>query len=130
MTTIIGLFWQYIAYLLGIDERIYRPILGQHSAQELLEMIDSTTEGANEDSRALVQAMLEALAELLLLKLPASVKFDLGSALTRRLHGDKLADQLGIKRTWISALMPLIMFANRLQRVWDQRSPSAVQRAV
>ena len=123
-------FWQYIAYLLGIDERIYRPILDQHSAQELLELIDSTTEGANEDSKVLVQAMLQALAEFLALKLPVSVRFDLGSALTRRLHGNELADQLGIKRTWISALMPLIMLANRLQRAWDQRSPAAVQRAV
>lgn len=123
-------FWQYIAYLLGIDERIYRPILDQRSAQELLELIDSTTEGANEDSKVLVQAMLQALAEFLVLKLPISVRFDLGSALTRRLHGNKLANQLGIKRTWISALMPLILLANRLQRAWDQRSPAAVQRAV
>jgi hypothetical protein len=123
-------FWHYVAFLLGIDERLYRQIIDQESAQEVLELIDQTTEGANEDSKALVQAMLEAITELLTLKLPTAVKFDLVSALTRRLHGDQLADQLGIKRNWLRLLMPLITLANRVQRAWDRRSPAARQRAI
>jgi hypothetical protein len=123
-------FWQYIAYLLGIDERIYREIMDQRSAQRLLELIDSTMEGANEDSKALVQAMLVSAAELLVLKLPFKMKYDLVSALTRRFHGNKLADQLGVKRTWMSVLMPLLVGLNRLQRSWNRRSPTARRRAI
>jgi hypothetical protein len=125
-------FWQYIAYLLGIDERLYRNIMDQRSAQEVLELIDSTAEGANEDSKVLVQAMLEAVTNLLLLsmKLPASVAFDLVSAITRHLHGNKLADQLGIKRTWMSKIMPLITLSNRIQRAWNLRSAAARKRTV
>ncbi len=124
--------WQYIAYLLGIDERLYREITEQERAQEMLALIDSTMEGANEDSKVLTQAMLDALTTVLqpMLKLPAPITFDLVSALTRHLHGDRLADQLGIKRTWISKIMPLLTLANCLQRAWNRRSPSARQRAI
>lgn len=125
-------FWGYIAYLLGVDERLYNTITDQQSAQELLELIDSTAEGANEDSKVLTQAMLQAVSELLQkhLKFSASIRFDLASALTRHLHGDELADQLGIKRTWLSALMPLITLINRGKRAWDFRSPAARKHAV
>jgi hypothetical protein len=123
-------FWQYIAYLLGIDERLYREVTDQDSARELLALIDSTMEGANEHSRALVQAMLQSAAELLLLKLPFAVKYDLVSALTRRFHGNRLADQLGVKHTWISAFLPLLVVVNRLQHVWDRRSTAARRKAI
>jgi hypothetical protein len=123
-------FWQYIAYLLGIDERLYHEVTDQDSAHELLELIDSTMENANEDSRALVQAMLLSAAELLLLKLPFAVKYDLVSALTRRFHGNQLADQLGVKHTWISALLPLLVVVNRLQHFWDRRSPTGRRKAI
>ncbi|WP_371865840.1 oxygenase MpaB family protein [Dictyobacter kobayashii] len=97
-------FWQYIAYLLGIDERLYREVIDQKSAQEILELIDSTTEGASQDSKVLVQAMLEAITGILQpsLKLPPATIFNLVSAITRHLHGNVLADQLDIKKTWIS----------------------------
>lgn len=124
--------WQYIAYLLGIEERVYRTMPDQQRAEKMLALIDSTMGGANEDSKVLTQAMLEAVTVFLqpTLRLPASVTFDLASALTRHLHGNQLADQLGIKKTWISATMPLIMLANRLQRFWNRRSPAARQKAI
>lgn len=125
-------FWQYIAYLLGIDERLYRDITDQESARELLALIDTTARGANEDSKALTQAMLTAVAELLHLITPLSfpLSFDVISAVTRRLHGHALADQLGVKKTWVSQVLPLVILVNRLQRAWDKRSPLARQRAV
>ncbi|HLZ58913.1 MAG TPA: oxygenase MpaB family protein, partial [Ktedonosporobacter sp.] len=125
-------FWQYIAYLLGIDERLYRAMTDQQQAREILALIDSTSEGANEDSKILTQAMLEAVSTFLqpILKLPTSTTFDLVSAITRRLHGDALADQLAIKKTWLSLTMPLITLANRLQRAWERRSPAARKHAV
>ncbi|GLV53888.1 hypothetical protein KDH_07390 [Dictyobacter sp. S3.2.2.5] len=120
-------FWQYIAYLLGIDERLYRDIVDQASAQEILELIDNTTEGTNQDSQVLVRAMLDAVTAILqpTLKLPSSIIFDLVSAITHHLHGNRLADQLAIKKTWISALMPVITLINRVQRAWNRRSPVA-----
>jgi ER-bound oxygenase mpaB/B'/Rubber oxygenase, catalytic domain len=125
-------FWQYIAYLLGIDERIYREIIDQQHAQDLLALIDSTSEGANEDSRQLTQAMLKAVAKLLQLtvKLSDSLAFDLVSAITRHLHGNALADQLGVKKTWLSTIMPVLTLTNRIQRLWDRRNPAARQRAI
>jgi hypothetical protein len=125
-------FWGYIAYLMGVDERLYRPITDQQRAQELLELIDSTSEGANEDSKVLTQAMLKAVSELLQkhLKVSASIRYNLASALTRHLHGDELADQLGIKRTWLSMIMPLITWINCGKRAWDLRSPATRARAV
>ena len=86
--------WQYIAYLLGIDERLYRDITDQQSAQELLALIDGTLEGVSEDSVVLTQAMLEAVAGFLqpILKLSPALTFDLVSAITRHLHGNELAE--------------------------------------
>lgn len=124
--------WQYIAYLLGIEERVYRAMSDQQRAEQMLALIDSTMEGANEDSKVLTQAMLEAVTVFLqpALRLPAPVTFDLASALTRHLHGDQLADRLGIKKTWMSKTMPLITLANRLQRLWNRRNPASRQKAI
>jgi hypothetical protein len=52
------------------------------------------------------------------------------SALTRHLHGNKLADQLGIKKTWMSILIPIITLINRIQRAWNSRSGTARQKAI
>ena len=125
-------FWQYIAYLLGIDERIYRDITNQERGRELLELIDCTEGNANEDSRALTQAMLQAVAELLhdVLGMQTGLAFDLSSAVTRRLHGNELADQLGVKKTWVSAALPLLVLFTRMQRAWNRRGPAASKRAI
>lgn len=125
-------FWQYLAYLLGIDARLYRDITDNTKAQAWLELIDSAMEPANADSIALTEAMLKTLASLLhtILRLPESFTFDLASAITRRLHGDALADQLGVKRTWVSRLMPLLVAQNRLQRARLQRDPIARRNAI
>lgn len=124
--------WQYIAYLLGLEERVYRALPDQQRAEQMLALIDTTMEGANEDSKVLTQAMLEAVTVFLqpALRLPAPVTFDLASALTRHLHGDQLADRLGIKKTWISKIMPLITLANRLQRLWNRRNAAARHKAI
>jgi ER-bound oxygenase mpaB/B'/Rubber oxygenase, catalytic domain len=122
--------WQYIAYLLGVDERLYRNVTNQQSAQELLALIDGTMEGVSEDSVVLTQAMIEAVAGFLqpILKLPASLTFDLVSAITRHLHGNELANRLGIKKTWVSTTMPLITLANRLQHARERRNPAVRSR--
>jgi hypothetical protein len=124
--------WQYIAYLLGIDEHCYRSITDQGSAKVWLDLISSTEEPPNEDSRALEDAMLVAIAQVLgdLLKLSPSLSFDLASAVTRRMHGDKLANKLGIKKTWVSAVLPLLVLFNRVQQVWSHRSAASRQRAL
>lgn len=122
-------FWQYIAHLLGIDERLYRRITDQKQANELLALISSTEEAPASDSRVLMQHMLDALAILLHQngRLPRPLAFDFVCAFTRRLHGDKLADQLGIPKTWLGSLLPLLVQANRARRAWQTRSPSARQ---
>jgi hypothetical protein len=125
-------YWQYIAFLLGIDERLYRDVSNQKLGGELLALIDSTEEEANEDSRALTQAMLVAVSELLYeaLGMQSGLGFDLASAITRRLHGNELADQLGVKRTWVSSVLPLLVLVTKVQRAWNRRSAAARKRAV
>jgi len=39
-------------------------------------------------------------------------------------------DQLSIKKTWFSYVLPLLVLFNRVQRVWNNRSPAARKRTV
>lgn len=125
-------YWQYIAHLLGIDERLYRPITDNTSAARLLDLIDFTTQPPTEDSRKLTLAMLETVADALqkTMPLPRAFLFDLGHAMTRRLHGDALSDLLGVRRTWVSLLMPAVFLFNRLRRKTENRTPERRRRAI
>lgn len=117
-------FWQYVAHLLGIDERLYRPLVDDAVAARFLAVIDARLGGISDDSRALTAAMLEASAVILAQKLPFSetVMFDLVSELTRRLHGDDIADQLRVKRTRLRPVVLLFVGLNRARRRLERRS--------
>lgn len=125
-------FWHYIAHLLGVDPRFYQDITDNRSAATWLELIDSLMEPANADSRALTEAMLKTLGTLLhsILRLPESFTFDLASAITRRLHGDDLSNQLGVKRTWVRHLLPVLVWQNRRQRARLYRDPAVRQQTI
>src|SRR5581483_5736820 len=79
-------FWQYVAHLLGIDERLYRRITNQEQAKEWLALISTTEAAPSSDSRLLMQHMLDALTTLLHQNggLPRPLAFDFVCAFTRR----------------------------------------------
>lgn len=118
-------FWRYVAHLLGIDDRLIQSLTDQASAREVLNLIDSTTAPPNEESKILTHAMLESVAEFLgpALKMPYAFNFDFASALVRQFHGDVIADQLGVKRTWVSWLLPLFKLQNQFRRFRERRNP-------
>lgn len=120
--------WQLVAHLLGIEPRFYRQVVDQHSAAQLLALIDASCAGPDENSRALTERMLTALGELLqpALGLPEDVTVLLMHAFCRRFHGDEFADKLGAQENWTANLLPIITDANRYQRQLE-RSDSAVR---
>ena len=119
------LLWHRVAHLLGVDPQLYERVVDQASGAALLAEIDAETAPVSEDSRALTSAMLEAVAVLLApqLRVSEAISFELASAVLRRLHGDALADALRVKRTWASAVLPLLAAANRFRRGRERRDP-------
>ncbi|ABX03605.1 MAG TPA: DUF2236 domain-containing protein [Herpetosiphon sp.] len=121
--------WRYIGYLLGIDPSIYQHVVDQASAAGLLAWVDGSMQPPNANSRRLTAAMIQAVSELVqpLIKRSFKFSFALVTALTHHFHGRQLSQQLGIKRSWISLLVPLVVLANRWQRRKLRRNPNAWQ---
>ncbi|MFD3163209.1 oxygenase MpaB family protein [Herpetosiphon sp. NSE202] len=121
--------WRYIGYLLGIDPTIYQSVIDQASAARLLDWVDSSMQPPNASSRRLTAAMIQAVSELVQPLINRSFKFSfaLVTALTHHFHGRQLSRQLGIKRSWISAFVPLVVIANRWQRRKLRRNQNAWQ---
>ncbi|WP_157465302.1 oxygenase MpaB family protein [Deinococcus apachensis] len=125
-------FWQYVAHLLGVHPDLYRDVTNQARAADLLALISQTEEPAGGDARELTQAMLVAVADLLQSSLPTPppVTLDLVHAVARRLHGDRLADQLGIRKPWVRHALVPIMLGNRLRRWRERVQPGARDRTI
>jgi hypothetical protein len=124
-------FWRYVAYLLGIDPAFYLDVHDHAQAEELLDAIDTTNGPPDDNSRALVAALIDATAGELMaaLNTPPTLTADIAHALARFINGDLLADNLGIRRTEMSYLIPLMIHDNQsarqLQRIvpgaWEQQ---------
>lgn len=117
--------WRRVAHLLGVDPRLYSRVFDQASGAALLAEIDGALPSVSEDSRALTAAMLDAVAILLAPQLRVSepIAFQLASAVLRRLHGNTLADALGVRRSWTSPALPLLAFVNRVRRRRERHDP-------
>lgn len=116
--------WQVIGHLLGVDPRLIRRVHNQRSAQELLALIDSTIAPPSADSRQLTAAMITAIAELAAPSLGrlGPHAHGLSVALARRIHGRRISAMLGISRSWVSLLLPVLVAAQIV-------NPTAYQQA-
>jgi ER-bound oxygenase mpaB/B'/Rubber oxygenase, catalytic domain len=116
-------FWRHIGRLVGVDARLCGAVTDDETAAALLAAIDARFEGVCAESRALTEAMLDALAQILADKLPLTkpMAFALLNEVTRRFQGDALADALGVRRTRLRPLMDALSAYNR-GRCWLQRS--------
>ncbi len=127
--------WQYLGYLLGVDATIYRNVgkrtdISTHSdAEKLLAVLEASNKGPDDTSRHLVATMMTIMTQAIVasLKTPFAMTSDISNAMLRFLHGDALADQLGIGATSLTAFMPMLAFANQTTRTVQRSIPAVWQ---
>ncbi|ATB31081.1 oxygenase MpaB family protein [Melittangium boletus] len=126
--------WWYVGHLLGLDEGFFLPVRDHADAGELLDLVDSTIQPPDENSRALVSALIDSTTDMLCA--PKDTPFtrplarDLLNALTRRFQGDARADELGIPATPTTSLLPLIAASNAELRRWQFHTPESTARVL
>ena len=122
--------WWYLGYLLGIDPLFYGDVQDHAQAEELLDLIETTNGPPDENSRALVAALLDITIGALMnaLKTPPALTGDMVHALARFIHGDAIADALGVRQTELTHLMPLIVHDNGVTRRLQRIDPGAWER--
>ena len=102
--------WRYSGHLLGID-----PVLlsaTEAEAVRLGTLIEATWGPPDDDSRALVQALMTAMPAIMKQRLPKSEwAADFWAALTRFCLGDERLDALGIPRSPVRHALPLVRVA-------------------
>lgn len=126
-------YWWYIGHLLGLDEEFFLDIEDHARADELLDLLDSTTAPPDENSHALVKALFDAATATLAATpespMDATGWRDLLNALAGQYHG-KNAVALGIPDSPITALLPLLAAGEAKARHYQAQVPGAVQQAV
>jgi hypothetical protein len=127
-------YWHYIAYLLGLDNRLYWDVTDHDSARELGHLFDLTIGAPDENSRALTAAMVGAQMELLASApqplMPRAEFSDLIHGILRRTFGDELGDQLGIPVSSAAPFLAMIALANRETRRWQTLTPESAAQAL
>lgn len=126
-------YWWYIGHLLGLDEGFFLDIEDHARADELLDLLDSTTTPPDENSRALIGALFDAATATLAAApqspMGATGWRDLLNALAGRYHG-KNAAALGIPDSPVTALLPLLAVGEAKARHYQAQVPGAVRKAV
>jgi len=124
--------FRYIGYLLGLD-----PILDvddHDEANALADRLDAFDGPPDENSRALVGALLSAYDELLspVIHTPPPVTRQLVLALARAFHGSELCRSVGIARPapWAVLGVRALGLANSAARLVHRAVPAARRRAV
>lgn len=124
--------WQLIAKLLGIPEKYFRLVQDKASAQKMLAMLDLVSNEPNEDSKLLTEKMLLALGHILspFIGLPPEVTIDLMHSFCRVIHGDELADQLGVTQNATMAMIPVFTAANAYEKQFLDNSAEYRQQKI
>ncbi|GAB2469161.1 oxygenase MpaB family protein [Promicromonospora xylanilytica] len=126
-------YWWYVGHLLGLDEEFFLAVEDHEQAGELLDLVDSTSDAPDENSRALVGALFDAatanLAAVPRSPLDASGWRALLNALAGRYHGPDAA-ALGIAESPLTPMLPLLAAAEAQARHYQLQVPGAVQQAV
>jgi hypothetical protein len=109
--------WRLIGRLLGIEPDLMAQISDHTVAQEMLKLVDGQLLLADDNSRILTKATLNAMGVRLapLLAIPADVSVLLMNSMCRLFHGDAHAQRLGVDENWTSALLPMMADANRFR---------------
>jgi hypothetical protein len=109
--------WRLVGRLLGIEPDLLAQISDHSVAQEMLKLVDSQLLLADDNSRILTKATLNAMGVRLapLMDVPADVSVLLMNSLCRLFHGDAQSHRLGVDANWTSALLPMMVDANRFR---------------
>ena len=101
--------WRYASHVLGVEPELVPTSVTE--ARRLMELIAATQERPDDDSRALVRALMEAgltQARTPAERTMAERRMHFGHALCRELVGDALADDLAVGRTRFSLAIPVL----------------------
>ncbi|MFC7329140.1 oxygenase MpaB family protein [Marinactinospora rubrisoli] len=120
-------YWHHIAHLLGLAPEFHRHVHDHATAAALLDLIDSTNAAPDDNSRALVTALIDVTAGPVgaRLSLPEPATRTMLAALTRLMQGDEVADALHIERVDIAPFLPLIAMGNTTTRRWQRFTPES-----
>lgn len=93
-------FWWYLGHLLGIDPRLIHDLKDNEEAGRVDELLSAVTAPPEPVSVTLVDATLRAIANDFqeALHVPKAQGLEVLQALTRRFHGDAMANELEIPR--------------------------------
>jgi hypothetical protein len=107
--------WTLVGHLLGIPSGCLEDLSQPHGPPSWLSGINPMQFLPSEDGTRLTHAMLSSLGKRMsvLLNLPEPVSTGLMHAFARLIHGDEVADVMGINRTEMMALAPVFVDANR-----------------
>lgn len=116
-------FWRHLGRLLGIgdgaDPGLLRGVVDGASAARLERRVAAVTGPPSEDSRTLTAVGLRAIAQALhdLGRLPLWAADQLVHTVSRRMQGDELADDLGVRRHGAAlAVAPVAVAVMRAHR--------------
>jgi hypothetical protein len=126
-------YWWYVGHLLGLDEQFFLGVEDHEQAGKLLDLLDSTSAGPDENSRALVEALLAA-ATANLAAAPGSLMNaagwrDLLHAAVHHYHGEDAAAALGVPASPVTPLLPLLAAGEAKARRYQLQVPGALQQA-
>ncbi|MFD5481509.1 oxygenase MpaB family protein [Streptomyces hawaiiensis] len=124
-------YWHCVGRLMGLDDSFLLPIEDHTGAAALLDLLDSTTEPPDDNSRALTAALFDATVAAMA-QAPGSTLTEAGArdlldALTRNYHGDETADALGIRRSPVASVLPFLAAANAQARRYHTLPAAAAQ---
>jgi hypothetical protein len=101
--------WRYVSRLLGVDEDLLWT--NEAEAKALWELIATTQDKPDDDSRRLARALLESGkqgARTEVERIRAERMTPVSYALSRYFLGDEMADALGLPRTGIDRALPVL----------------------
>ncbi|MBN9790700.1 DUF2236 domain-containing protein [Pseudonocardia sp. TMWB2A] len=126
-------YWWYVGHLLGLDERLFLGIEDHERARTLLDLLDSTADAPDANSRALVEALYTAatadLAAAPGSPMDAAGWRDLLHAVARSCHGEEVAAALGIPESPFTPLLPLLAAGEATARHHRRQVPGAMRQA-
>lgn len=118
-------YWWYVAHLLGIDARLVEGITTHAAARRVDDLLQALTAAPTPDSATLANATLDSIGRMLQdqVGLPERAGLPLVRAISRKLQGAAMADQLKIPRSRAAeAAMPALVWTIRARRRHQRRT--------
>lgn len=125
-------FWRVVGRVLGIPHDLLEGLDDHDSSEETVAALSMVAGEPNDDSRALVDALVDAAAGQLavVLQLPKEPLAERTQAHIRIIHGDELADQLEVPRRSIQVAEMLSVPLARQAFNFLQMLPAERQREI